>query len=132
MRKPDTAVHRDSSRQKRNHCEVKAFAGFFSPNNQQLTNMIRDKSNSDLRKLLFRNIPSAETPTSQHDDHNKRLEDKVVNEQTFTGLNRSLYQLKTDRKKLAVDAKEEKENKPAFTSRKSIAEPTEKQLREAD
>jgi hypothetical protein len=64
MRKPDTEVRQDSSRQKRNHCEVKAFAGFFSPNNQQLTDLIRNKSNSDLKKLLFRNFPSAETPTS--------------------------------------------------------------------
>lgn len=98
FRKPETCAGRESSRQKRNHCDVKAFAGFFSPNNQYLNEIAKDKSSTDLRRLLFKNVPRMETDPDC--ESQRQLENcKAASEQVLTSLNKSLYHYRTDRRK---------------------------------
>ncbi len=65
------------------------FAGFFSPTNQQFTNLVRDKSESELRKLLFRNFPSSTTNATS-----KQTQREFVGS-TAPTLNKSVFELKT-------------------------------------
>lgn len=109
--------------------ETRVFAGFFSPTNQQIGEIIKDKSESDLKKLLFRNFPSTTTNAFSKRQDSSKPEGQTAAEQSSFSNNKSVYEFKTDRRRISDEFKE---NHPNKTLRKFPSEQTEIELPEVD